>query len=95
MLPVPRAPPLRVVRIALFHWVMWPEKMPHIALRDRLRPLLPPAGVAAGRAHILVDVDPWMRSGEAVPALPTVHDGLIRGRRLDLDYRDSETRARS
>jgi predicted DNA-binding transcriptional regulator YafY len=52
------------------------------------------AGIAASREHILVDVDPWMRSGEAVPALPAVHDGLIRGRRLDLDYRDGETRER-
>lgn len=51
-------------------------------------------GFAQGKEHILVDVDPWMRSGEAVPALPAVHDGLIRRRRLDLDYRDSETRER-
>jgi predicted DNA-binding transcriptional regulator YafY len=47
---------------------------------------------AQGRAHILVDVDPWMRSGDPVPQLPSIHDGLIRGRRLDLDYRDSRGR---
>lgn len=51
-------------------------------------------GIDQGRTHILVDVDPWMRTGEAVPLLPLIHDGLIRGRRLDLDYRDSETRRR-
>ena len=50
-------------------------------------------GAARSREHILVDVDPWMRTGEAVPALPAVHDGLIRGRRLDLDYSDSRKRA--
>jgi predicted DNA-binding transcriptional regulator YafY len=47
-------------------------------------------GLALGRSHVLVDVDPWMRSGEPVPSLPLVHDGLLRGRRLELDYRDSE-----
>ncbi len=51
-------------------------------------------GFEQGRAHILVDVDPWMRSGEDVPMLPLIHDGLIRARRLDLDYRDSATRRR-
>jgi predicted DNA-binding transcriptional regulator YafY len=51
-------------------------------------------GFEQGRTHILVDVDPWMRSGEPVPLLPLIHDGLIRGRRLDLDYRDSATRRR-
>jgi predicted DNA-binding transcriptional regulator YafY len=35
-----------------------------------------------------------MRSGEAVPLLPLIHDGVVRGRRLDLDYSDSESRAR-
>lgn len=47
-------------------------------------------GLAQGRRHVLVDVDPWMRAGEAVPLLPLIHDGLLRGRRLALDYRDSE-----
>jgi predicted DNA-binding transcriptional regulator YafY len=51
-------------------------------------------GFEQGRTHILVDVDPWMRSGDPVPLLPLIHDGLIRGRRLDLDYRDSDTRRR-
>ncbi|HEY1484927.1 MAG TPA: WYL domain-containing protein [Micromonosporaceae bacterium] len=51
-------------------------------------------GFEQGRTHILVDIDPWMRSGDAVPLLPVLHDGLIRGRRLDLDYRDSEARPR-
>jgi len=47
-------------------------------------------GLEQGRASILVDVDPWMRTGEAVPLLPLVHDGLCRGRRLDLEYGDSD-----
>ncbi|GAA3244343.1 YafY family protein [Dactylosporangium siamense] len=46
-------------------------------------------GLTQGRRHVLVDVDPWMRAGEAVPLLPLIHDGLLRGRRLSLDYRDS------
>jgi len=46
-------------------------------------------GLTQGRRHVLVDVDPWMRAGEAVPLLPAIHDGLLRGRRLELDYRDS------
>jgi predicted DNA-binding transcriptional regulator YafY len=49
-------------------------------------------GLTQGRRHVIVDVDPWMRAGEAVPLLPLIHDGLLRGRRLDLDYRDSEGR---
>jgi predicted DNA-binding transcriptional regulator YafY len=52
-------------------------------------------GLAHGRTQILIDVDPWMRTGEAVPWLPRIHDGLSRGRRLDLDYRDSEGHARA
>jgi predicted DNA-binding transcriptional regulator YafY len=52
------------------------------------------SGVEQGRAFVLVDVDPWMRAGEAVPLLPLIHDGVVRGRRLDLDYRDSEARGR-
>jgi predicted DNA-binding transcriptional regulator YafY len=52
------------------------------------------SGVEQGRAFVLVDVDPWMRSSEAVPLLPLIHDGVVRGRRLDLDYRDSEARGR-
>ena len=47
-------------------------------------------GLAQGRRHVLVDVDPWMRSGEPVPLLPAIHEGLLRGRRLELDYRGSE-----
>ncbi|WP_344611271.1 helix-turn-helix transcriptional regulator [Dactylosporangium salmoneum] len=46
-------------------------------------------GLAEGRSHVLVDVDPWMRSGEPVPHLPAIHEGLLRGRRLRLVYRDS------
>jgi predicted DNA-binding transcriptional regulator YafY len=52
------------------------------------------SGVEQGRAFVLVDVDPWMRAGEPVPLLPAIHDGVVRGRRLDLDYRDSEARGR-
>jgi len=52
------------------------------------------SGVEQGRAFVLVDVDPWLRPGEAVPLLPLIHDGVVRGRRLDLDYRDSEARRR-
>ena len=48
--------------------------------------------VDQGRAFVLVDVDPWMRSAEPVPLLPQIHDGLVAGRRLELDYRDSESR---
>ncbi|MFI5907882.1 helix-turn-helix transcriptional regulator [Dactylosporangium sp. NPDC051541] len=47
-------------------------------------------GLADGRSHVLVDVDPWMRSGEAVPHLPAIHEALLRGRQLRLVYRDSE-----
>jgi predicted DNA-binding transcriptional regulator YafY len=52
------------------------------------------SGVDQGRAFVLVDVDPWMRSGEDVPLLPRIHDGVVAGRRLALDYRDSESRVR-
>jgi predicted DNA-binding transcriptional regulator YafY len=52
-------------------------------------------GIEHGRTNILVDVDPWMRSGDAVPLLPLIHDGLTRSRRLDLEYRDGEARQRS
>ena len=52
------------------------------------------SGVEQGRARVMVDVDPWHRSGEAVPLLPALHDAVIQGRRVDLDYRDSEFRAR-
>jgi predicted DNA-binding transcriptional regulator YafY len=48
--------------------------------------------VVQGRAFVLVDVDPWMRSADAVPLLPQIHDGVVSGRRLLLDYRDSEGR---
>ncbi|MDG6106454.1 WYL domain-containing protein [Dactylosporangium aurantiacum] len=47
-------------------------------------------GLAQGRRHVIVDVDPWMRAGEPVPLLPLIHDGLLRGRLLELDYRDSD-----
>ncbi|MEV0130617.1 WYL domain-containing protein [Dactylosporangium sp. NPDC050688] len=47
-------------------------------------------GLTQGRRHVIVDVDPWMRAGEPVPLLPLIHDGLLRGRRLELDYRDSD-----
>jgi predicted DNA-binding transcriptional regulator YafY len=46
-------------------------------------------GLTQGRRHVLVDVDPWMRSGSSVPLLPAIHDGLLRGRCLALDYTDS------
>jgi predicted DNA-binding transcriptional regulator YafY len=52
------------------------------------------SGVEQGRARVLVDVDPWRRSGEAVPLLPALHDAVIQGRRVELDYRDSESRDR-
>src|SRR4051812_31453677 len=52
------------------------------------------SGVEQGRAFVLVDVDPWMRSGEAVPLLPQIHDGVVRGCRLELDYTDSEAHSR-
>src|SRR5258708_11294174 len=62
MLPVPRGvPPLRAVRIGLFHFVMWPEKMPQNAWRDRFRPLLPPAGMTL--AALILSAAP-------VPSLP-------------------------
>jgi predicted DNA-binding transcriptional regulator YafY len=35
-----------------------------------------------------------MRAGEPVPLLPAIHDGVVSGRRLDLNYRDSEARDR-
>jgi predicted DNA-binding transcriptional regulator YafY len=47
-------------------------------------------GLAEGRSHVLVDVDPWMRSGEPVPHLPAIHEALLQGRRLEVTYRDSE-----
>lgn len=47
-------------------------------------------GLTQGRRHVIVDVDPWMRAGEPVPLLPLIHDGLLRGRLLELDYRDSD-----
>lgn len=47
-------------------------------------------GLTQGRRHVIVDVDPWMRAGEPVPLLPLLHDGLLRGRLLELDYRDSD-----
>ena len=49
-------------------------------------------GLTEGRSHVLVDVDPWMRSGEPVPHLPAIHEALLRGRRIDVVYRDSEGR---
>ncbi|GAB1646378.1 helix-turn-helix transcriptional regulator [Krasilnikovia sp. MM14-A1259] len=52
-------------------------------------------GIEHGKASILVDVDPWMRSGEPVPLLPAVHDAVIRRRRADLEYADSRARART
>ena len=51
-------------------------------------------GFEQGRAFVLVDVDPWMRTGDPVPLLPRIHDGVVAGRRLRLDYRDSESRRR-
>jgi predicted DNA-binding transcriptional regulator YafY len=47
-------------------------------------------GFEEGRTNILVDVDPWMRSGEQVPLLPRIHDGVSGCRRLRLGYRDSD-----
>nr|BFE58537.1 WYL domain-containing protein [Dactylosporangium thailandense] len=47
-------------------------------------------GLADGRSHVLVDVDPWMRSSEPVPHLPAIHEALLRGRRIEVVYRDSE-----
>jgi predicted DNA-binding transcriptional regulator YafY len=47
-------------------------------------------GLADARSHVLVDVDPWMRSGEPVPHLPAVHEALLRQRRISLVYRDSD-----
>lgn len=51
-------------------------------------------GFEQGRAFVLVDVDPWMRTGDPVPLLPRIHDGVVAGRRLRLDYRDSQARRR-
>jgi predicted DNA-binding transcriptional regulator YafY len=50
--------------------------------------------VDQGRAFVLVDVDPWMRSAEPVPLLPQIHDGVLSGKRLELGYRDSDGRAK-
>jgi predicted DNA-binding transcriptional regulator YafY len=47
-------------------------------------------GVADARCHVLVDVDPWMRSGEPVPHLPAIHEALLRQRRISMVYRDSD-----
>ncbi|WP_433223402.1 helix-turn-helix transcriptional regulator [Dactylosporangium sp. CS-047395] len=47
-------------------------------------------GLTEGRSHVLVDVDPWMRSGEPVPHLPALHEALLQGRRIEVVYRDSE-----
>jgi predicted DNA-binding transcriptional regulator YafY len=52
------------------------------------------AGVEYGRGRILVDAQQWMRSADPVPLLPSIHDGVSRGRRLLLDYVDSEDRPR-
>ena len=52
-------------------------------------------GIEHGRANILVDVDPWMRSGDRVPLLPVIHDAVTRRRRVELDYRDSQAQART
>ncbi|HEY7596676.1 MAG TPA: WYL domain-containing protein [Actinophytocola sp.] len=52
------------------------------------------SGLEHGRGTVLVDVDPWLRSGESVPLLPAIHDGITRGRRLDLRYRDGDDRPR-
>ncbi|WP_433065380.1 helix-turn-helix transcriptional regulator [Dactylosporangium sp. CS-033363] len=46
-------------------------------------------GLTEGRSHVLVDVDPWMRSGEPVPHLPALHEALLQGRRIEVSYRDS------
>jgi predicted DNA-binding transcriptional regulator YafY len=46
-------------------------------------------GLADGRSHVLVDVDPWMRSGEPVPHLPALHEALLRNQKITLVYRDS------
>jgi predicted DNA-binding transcriptional regulator YafY len=47
-------------------------------------------GFERGRARILVDPQPWMRSAEPAPELPQIHEGLSRGRRLRLEYVDSD-----
>ncbi|MET7419919.1 WYL domain-containing protein [Dactylosporangium sp. NPDC005555] len=47
-------------------------------------------GLSQGRRHVIVDVDPWMRAGEPVPLLPRIHDALLRGVCLSLDYQDSD-----
>ncbi|MGI5241644.1 helix-turn-helix transcriptional regulator [Dactylosporangium sp. CA-139066] len=47
-------------------------------------------GLAEARSHVLVDVDPWMRTGEAVPHLPAIHEALLRRRRISMVYRDSD-----
>jgi predicted DNA-binding transcriptional regulator YafY len=52
-------------------------------------------GIEHGRANLLVDVDPWMRSGDRVPYLPVIHDAVTRRRRVELDYRDSRAQART
>ncbi|HKT01909.1 MAG TPA: WYL domain-containing protein [Rugosimonospora sp.] len=52
-------------------------------------------GIEHGRTSILVDVDPWLRTGDPVPLLPAIHDAVTRGRRVDLDYADSEARVRA
>jgi predicted DNA-binding transcriptional regulator YafY len=52
-------------------------------------------GIEHGRTTILIDVDPWMRTGEPVPLLPAIHDGVSRRRSIDLDYQDSEARVRT
>jgi predicted DNA-binding transcriptional regulator YafY len=52
------------------------------------------SGVEQGRTRVMVDVDPWHRSGEAVPLLPALLDAVVRGRRVELNYRDSGSRDR-
>jgi hypothetical protein len=60
MLPLPSVtPPLLAVSSALSHLVTCPDTSPHKAVRDRLRPLLPPDGVA-----------PTMLIGAPLPSVP-------------------------
>lgn len=51
-------------------------------------------GIERGRSRVLVDVDPWMRSADAVPLLPQLHEGVLSSRRLEIDYQDSQDRKR-
>jgi predicted DNA-binding transcriptional regulator YafY len=52
-------------------------------------------GMDRGRSAVLVDVDPWMRTAEPVPQLPVIHDAITLGRRIELDYQDSQAAQRT